>query len=1213
MQAAQASTGRTTLQLSGRTRVSAASRAGRCCLLQGSLVPATRQLLPLQRASRATQLQARPARRGQVAVHAGGDKVPVRFTVQQEVNYGETVRLVGSHSSLGNWKVRKGAAMKWEEGHVWSAEVSLPPGTTVEFKCVRARGEGDDADWEDGDNRSLAVPSAAAAVELEWGGSMSVDGKPSAAKPRQQQSQDWSSSSDDEGYTRVGGSMDDSSRREWKGRELRFMRSNEHSRDRQGVWDTSGLEGGVLHLVEGDRDAANWLAKMEVVKKLLVDSAPELRPELDALAAADIYMQWVATGALPCVEGGGHHRPNRHAELARSIFRSLEWVIGERGPSNPEVALVGRRLQSRLPSFTDQFTQSTPLTRIRDIAHRNDIPHDLKAEIKHTLQNKLHRNAGPEDLHTTEAMLARVTANPGEFNDNFVNEFRTFTSELRDFFNAGSLTDMLQGLRPGLDDGSAQVLDHFGATKGRLDGAGEGADQNALMDVLHAATSVRAMLVSGLTSGLRNDAPDNALAMRQKWRQCEIRTEDYAFVLLSRFVNSLEQRGGASTIAGGSDGAWALPIGSLVLGLRHIGLSGYNPTECMAVEQELTAWQKLGGLSQRENALRLRASLQRLRRVTEGYSQLMLDAYAARSAAMGKALGLEPHLYQVFTEAEIRASLVFQVSKLSSLLIKAANECAGGNPWDVVMAGTAEGVLLRVDTLEPGCLDAANGKDAILVVSSATGDEEVASLGANLRGIVLQQDLPHLSHLGVRTRQEGVPFVTCEDLEAVQAAVGPLLGNHARLTASAEGVQLTSADGGNGSNGSNGNGASRNGSKGKADAPKAVAQPGAVEMVKSVEVIPLEEATVAVAGAKAAACGELLRLAAACGEAASPAAAAARGNGDSKGTAILAAPDGVVLPFGCMEAAAAADGKQQRLQELLGQLDSALADVGKDGSNSTVDSLCSDIQGLLSGLALPQQALQRVAGAFKPEGATVIVRSSANVEDLAGMSGAGLYDSIPNINSGDGRAVQQAVAGVWASLFSRRAVMSRRAAGVPQKSACMAVVVQRQMSPDLCFVLHTLSGDEDVVSAELAPGLGETLASGTRGSPWRLEAKKSTSAVTASAFANFSQALLAPGAAAAASTKSNGAVYAPPGAAVGAGSNGGGTAVAEAPAAVGVSAQVVDYSREPMSVSEDVRTRVGMRLLAVAAALENEFGGAQDVEGCFVGDDLYVVQTRPQP
>ena len=67
----------------------------------------------------------------------------------------------------------------------------------------------------------------------------------------------------------------------------------------------------------------------------------------------------------------------------------------------------------RLPSFTEEYTQSTPLTRIRDIAHRvsndnslpvvvldnehgilsqlplgvqNDIPHELKQEIKHTIQ-----------------------------------------------------------------------------------------------------------------------------------------------------------------------------------------------------------------------------------------------------------------------------------------------------------------------------------------------------------------------------------------------------------------------------------------------------------------------------------------------------------------------------------------------------------------------------------------------------------------------------------------------------------------------------------------------------------------------------------------------------------------------------------------------------------------------------------------------------------
>ena len=38
--------------------------------------------------------------------------------------------------------------------------------------------------------------------------------------------------------------------------------------------------------------------------------------------------QMISTGAIPCVEGGGHYRPNRHAELARDMFKALERVIG---------------------------------------------------------------------------------------------------------------------------------------------------------------------------------------------------------------------------------------------------------------------------------------------------------------------------------------------------------------------------------------------------------------------------------------------------------------------------------------------------------------------------------------------------------------------------------------------------------------------------------------------------------------------------------------------------------------------------------------------------------------------------------------------------------------------------------------------------------------------------------------------------------------------
>ena len=218
-------------------------------------------------------------------------------------------------------------------------------------------------------------------------------------------------------------------------------------------------------------------------------------------------------------------------------------------------AMLARRLCGRLPSFTEEFTQSTPLTRVRDIAHRcarlvlarfaahrfcfslcleprslpprlcrscvpsrrNDIPQQLKQEIKHTIQNKLHRNAGPEDLVATEAMLARVTATPGgwaadapqacavsclsrncephrhapagEYPDAFVSEFRLFTKELRDFFGAGSLTgarhsvavpappppradahaharaEMLAQLKPSMDDASLQLLERFSGAR----------------------------------------------------------------------------------------------------------------------------------------------------------------------------------------------------------------------------------------------------------------------------------------------------------------------------------------------------------------------------------------------------------------------------------------------------------------------------------------------------------------------------------------------------------------------------------------------------------------------------------------------------------------------------------------------------------------------------------------------------------------------------
>ena len=102
-----------------------------------------------------------------------------------------------------------------------------------------------------------------------------------------------------------------------------------------------------------------------------------------------VYLRLLATGELKCEEDGRHFRPNHHAEAALQIETALERL------ATPETAWVLRRIYPFLPSWGEEFRRSEPLTRIRDIAHRNDIPAELKNEIKHRLQNKLHRCAGP--------------------------------------------------------------------------------------------------------------------------------------------------------------------------------------------------------------------------------------------------------------------------------------------------------------------------------------------------------------------------------------------------------------------------------------------------------------------------------------------------------------------------------------------------------------------------------------------------------------------------------------------------------------------------------------------------------------------------------------------------------------------------------------------------------------------------------------------------
>ena len=1072
----------------------------------------------------------------------------LRFRVKKAVNFGEHVRLVGNSSYLGRWNPTDSkATMSWTDGDVWewTCPVAEMHGS-VEFKCVVVQ-DGGEVDWEGGENHVLDgskfVIEDGGDVTVKWSRSVEVDA------PQRfviSESGEWEQSRD----VSID-SFDKPELEQWSGNDTVFMQSNEHPRERQGQWKTDGLDGVALKIVQGDREAGNWLSKLELAKNTIVDRSCNMRPPLETLAHAFIYLTWVSNGSISCVESGGHHRPNHHARLSQLIFRSLEWIIGER-PGTPD-ALLARRMQTRIPSFTDEFMQSTPLTRIRDIAHRNDIPQDLKREIKHTIQNKLHRNAGPEDLAASESLLKRIMQDKDHYSQDFVRELEIFLKELRDFFNAGSLEDALADMAPSLDDDSNRIIDSFIIAKRKFD-AMESWDDNVVMDCMHALTTVRALLSHGLSGGLRNDAPEKALSMRQKWRLAEIRAEDYLFVLLSRFINTVEDKGGSDYLEQGSDGAWALPIGALVLSLRHIGITGYMQSECMALENELTTWQQMGGFGLQDEARRFSAALNRVLSLTESFCSVVIESLYSPAVTLGSSLGVETEKATVFSESEIRSNMAFQTAKLATLMLKAARKAANMPPWQVIRQGECSGVLVEVDELSPRSISEVNVKgNFIAVVKNATGDEELVSLSKNLQGVVLLHEIPHLSHLGVRARQEKMTFIASDDKSA-QKLVLDHLGNPVTICAGGDGISLQFGENVSSSVQENRQGVSfSNASK--------------VALVDHACVLPLSEARVETSGAKASACNDLLSLAKECLDVSTQ-----RSNSNGS-NAFFHALDGLVVPFGCLESVISQNGQKDVWDNMLDRAHTFLSATANHPEE--LDALCEELQEFVMSQKIPGTISVMIESSFKND-PMLILRSSANVEDLEGLSGAGLYDSITNVPRDNLEAIDNAIKSVWASLFSRRAMLARAAVGIHPRDAFMAVLIQPQLAPELSFVLHTKHPlVEDSLLAEIAPGQGETLASGTRGSGWRFTV--GAESISCDSFANFSEVLLPQ-----ANSKS-------------------------------LVCKTMDYSRHELSCSVDAREMLGKRLAVVGKLLEKVFASPQDVEGCIVNEQMYILQTRPQP
>ncbi|HYE15343.1 MAG TPA: PEP/pyruvate-binding domain-containing protein, partial [Pyrinomonadaceae bacterium] len=101
--------------------------------------------------------------------------------------------------------------------------------------------------------------------------------------------------------------------------------------------------------------------------------------------------------------------------------------------------------------------------------------------------------------------------------------------------------------------------------------------------------------------------------------------------------------------------------------------------------------------------------------------------------------------------------------------------------------------------------------------------------------------------------------------------------------------------------------------------------------------------------------------------------------------------------------------------------------------------------------SLREAVLRKVRAEYAGKG--LFVRSSSNVEDLPNFSGAGIYDTVPNVK-GEEKLVE-AIKTVWASLWNFQAYEARERAGVDHTLAYMGVLIQEGVNADSAGVMIT--------------------------------------------------------------------------------------------------------------------------------------------------------------
>src|SRR5262245_53854988 len=200
----------------------------------------------------------------------------------------------------------------------------------------------------------------------------------------------------------------------------------------------------------------------------------------------------------------------------------------------------------------------------------------------------------------------------------------------------------------------------------------------------------------------------------------------------------------------------------------------------------------------------------------------------------------------------------------------------------------------------------------------------------------------------------------------------------------------------------------------------------------------------------------------------------------------------------------------------------------------------------------------------------VFVRSSTNSEDLPNFSGAGLYTTVPNVR--DDNALVEAIKTVWASLWNYEAYEARESFGINHSAVYPAVLIQEGVNAEAAGVLITTNPfdreDRRSVYVNAKRGLGIRVVEGRR-APEQLIFNPRTGAVRV-LTRSVDDTML--------TFDERGGV------------------------------REIKISTERRVLTD----AVVRRLARAALQIESAFGGRhQDIEWITIGNQIYIVQSRP--